>query len=301
MSRPKTANMERAMTAHDANLAAAQALFDITPLQPSIGAEIAGIDLARPLDPAARDALRAALLTYRVLFFRDQDLSFEQHIAFTANFGALEVHPVFSMPDHPAILPLRSAYYAETYRPSADAEWHSDTTFRAEPSAASVLRARIVPPIGGDTVFVNTIKAYDRLSDEVKAKIDGLTAIHDASVFKNFLPADKQDGFTAEFPPVEHPVVRVHPETGEKAIYVNAVFTRRILGVEPEEAASLLRLLFDQVKRPEFQVRWRWQPNSIAFWDNRSTQHYAVNDYVEERYMERVTVMGDRPVGPVPA
>ena len=288
------------MTVQDARLEAARELFDITPLQPSLGAEIAGIDLSQPLDPAARDGLRAALLAYKVLFFRDQDLSYEQHIAFTANFGALEIHPVFSLPEHPEILPLRSATYVG-YRHSADAEWHSDTTFRAEPSAASVLRARIVPPIGGDTVFVNTVKAYERLSDEVKAKIDGLTAIHDASVFQQFLPADKQDGFASEFPPVEHPVVRVHPETGEKAIYVNAVFTRRILGVEAEEAGSLLRLLFDQVKRPEFQVRWKWQPNSIAFWDNRSTQHYAVNDYVEERYMERVTVMGDRPAGPLAA
>ncbi len=289
------------MTAHAADLAAARELFDITPLQPSLGAEIGGIDLTRPLDPAARDALRAALLAYRVLFFRDQDLSHEQHIAFAANFGALEIHPVFSLPEHPAILPLRSVYYADNYRPSVDAEWHSDTTFRAEPSAASVLRARVVPAIGGDTVFVNTVRAYDRLSDEVKAKIDRLTAVHDASVFQQLLPADKRDGFASEFPPVEHPVVRVHPETGEKAIYVNAVFTRRIVGVEAEEAASLLRLLFDQVKRPEFQVRWQWKPNSIAFWDNRSTQHYAVNDFVDERYMERVTVMGDRPVGPAPA
>jgi taurine dioxygenase len=288
------------MTAHAADLAAARQLFDITPVQPSLGAEIAGIDLSKPLDPATRDALRAALLAYKVIFFRDQDLSCEQHIAFTAQFGALEVHPVFSLPEHPEILPLRSATYVG-YRYSADAEWHSDTTFRAEPSAASVLRARIVPPIGGDTVFVNTVKAYEGLTEEVKAKIDGLTAIHDASVFQQFLPADKQDGFASEYPPVEHPVVRVHPETGEKAIYVNAVFTRRILGLPEDEASSLLRLLFDQVKRPEFQVRWKWQPNSIAFWDNRSTQHYAVNDYVEERYMERVTVMGDRPVGPVAA
>jgi taurine dioxygenase len=288
------------MTAHDADLAAARALFDIKPLQPSLGAEIAGIDLRQPLEPAARDALRAALLAYKVLFFRDQDLSTEQHIAFTANFGALEVHPVFSLPDHPEILPLRATNYTG-YRPSADAEWHSDTTFRPEPSAASVLRARVVPPLGGDTVFVNTVKAYERLPEEVKAQIDGLTAIHDASVFQQFLPADKRESFVSDYPPVEHPVVRVHPETGEKAIYVNAVFTRRILGVEPEEGATLLRLLFDQVKRPEFQVRWQWRPNSIAFWDNRSTQHYAVNDYAEERYMERVTVIGDRPVGPLGA
>jgi taurine dioxygenase len=289
------------VTAHDADLAAARELFDITPLQPSLGAEVSGIDLSQPLDAAARDALRAALLSYRVLFFRDQDLSHEQHIDFTANFGALEVHPVFAHPDHPQILPLKASSYAGKYRPSADAEWHSDTTFRAEPSAASVLRARVTPPLGGDTVFVNTVAAHDRLPDDVKQQIDRLTAIHDASVFLQFLPADKRETFAADYPAVEHPVVRVHPETGEKALYVNAVFTRRILGVAPEESAALLRLLFDQVKRPEFQVRWSWRPNSIAFWDNRSTQHYAVNDYVDERYMERVTVIGDRPVGPAAA
>jgi alpha-ketoglutarate-dependent taurine dioxygenase len=289
------------MTAYAAELAAARELFDITPLQPSLGAEVAGIDLSQPLDPAARDALRAALLSYKVLFFRDQDLSHEQHIAFTANFGALEVHPVFSLPEHPEILPLKASYYAGNYRPSVDAEWHSDTTFRPEPSAASVLRARQLPPLGGDTVFVNTVLAYERLPDEVKQRIDRLTAVHDASIFQQFLPEGQRDSFATDYPPVEHPVVRVHPETGEKAIYVNAVFTRRILGVAPEEGAALLRLLFDQVKRPEFQVRWQWRPNSIAFWDNRSTQHYAVNDYVEERYMERVTLMGDRPVGPAAA
>ncbi|WP_157218580.1 TauD/TfdA dioxygenase family protein [Flavisphingomonas formosensis] len=286
------------MTAYQADLAAAQELFRITPLQPSLGAEIADIDLSQPLDEATRGALHAALLHYRVLFFRGQELSREQHIAFGANFGELEVHPVFSLPDYPQILPLISAEFVGKYRASTDANWHADTTFRPEPSAASVLLARVSPPLGGDTVFANAVAAYDTLSDEVKERIDGLTAIHDPSVFIQFLDSEeKKDALRAQYPEVEHPVVRVHPETGEKVLYVNSVFTRRIKDWDKAESDALLALLFNQVKRPEFQVRWSWRPGSIAFWDNRATQHYAVPDYNEPRHMERVTIVGDRPRG----
>lgn len=275
------------------------ALFEITPLQPSLGAEIKGIDLRRPLDGATRAALTAALLRYRVLFFRDQDLTREQHIAFGAAFGELEVHPVFSHPDYPQILPLISEAFRGKYRQSTDSNWHADTTFRETPSAASILRAHVSPPLGGDTVFANAVAAYETLPDEVKARIDGLSAIHDPSIFLQFLDSEeKRQAIRDQYPEVEHPVVRLHPETGEKVLYVNSVFTRRIVGLAPEESKALLTLLFDQVKRPEFQVRWSWRPNSIAFWDNRATQHYAVPDYAEPRHMERVTIAGDRPVGP---
>jgi taurine dioxygenase len=274
-------------------------LFEITPLQPSLGAEIGGLDLRKSLDPDTRAALTAALLRYRVLFFRDQDLTREEHIAFGAAFGDLEVHPVFSHPDHPEILPLISEEFRGKYRQSTDSNWHADTTFRETPSAASILRARISPPLGGDTVFANAVAAYDALPEEVKARIDGLTAIHDPSVFLQFLDTEeKRRAILDQYPEVEHPVVRIHPETGEKVLYVNSVFTRRIVGLDPEEGRALLALLLDQVKRPEFQVRWSWRPNSIAFWDNRATQHYAVPDYAEQRHMERVTIVGDRPVGP---
>jgi len=289
------------MTAYQANLAATRSLFQITPLQPSLGAEIGGIDLRNPLDVATRDALHTALLHYRVLFFRDQDLTREQHVALGAAFGELETHPVFSLPGHPQILPLISQDFVGKYRSSADSNWHADTTFRPEPSAASILRALISPSIGGDTVFANAVAAYESLDDEVKARIDGLTAIHDPQIFIQFLDSEeKKDALRAQFPEVEHPVVRVHPETGEKVLYVNSVFTRRIVGLEKAESDALLALLFNQVKRPEFQVRWSWRPNSIAFWDNRATQHYAVPDYNEPRHMERVTIVGDRPVGPLP-
>lgn len=274
-------------------------LFEITPLQPSLGAQISGIDLSQPLDKARHAALHAALLHYKVLFFRDQPLTREQHIALGAAFGDLETHPVFSLPDHPQILPLVSREFAGKYRQTTDSNWHADTTFRAEPSAASILLQRVSPGLGGDTVFANAVAAYDSLDDETKARIDGLTAIHDTRIFLQFIDSEeKRRALQAQYPPVEHPVVRVHPETGEKLLYVNSVFTREIVGLRPDESKALLARLFDQVKRPEFQVRWSWQPGSIAFWDNRATQHYAVPDYRGDRHMERVTIVGDRPVGP---
>ncbi|MFA7595640.1 MAG: TauD/TfdA family dioxygenase [Novosphingobium sp.] len=274
-------------------------LFDVTPLQPSLGALVSGIDLSRPLDGLTRDALRAALLHYRVLFFRDQNPTREQHIALGAAFGELEVHPVFSLPDYPEILPLISQELAGKYRQTSDGNWHADTTFRAEPSAASILIQRVSPSLGGDTVFANAVAAYETLDDETKERIDGLTAIHDPQIFLQFLDTEeKREALRSQYPPVEHPVVRIHPETGEKVLYVNSVFTRRIVGLEESESRALLTRLFDQVKRPEFQVRWSWKPGSIAFWDNRATQHYAVPDYTDARHMERVTIIGDRPVGP---
>jgi taurine dioxygenase len=289
------------MTAQDARLETARELFDIAPLQPNIGAEIGGVDLTRPLDPAVRDGLRAALLAYRVIFFRDQDMTHTEHIAFGRSFGELEVHPVFALPGTPEILPLKAENHIANKRGSANAAWHADTTMRQDPSAASILRSRISPAIGGDTVFSNMVLGYDLLDDEVKERIDGLTAFHDAQVFLNYLSDEKRDEVMADWPGVEHPVVRVHPETGEKAIYVNSIFTRRITGVAPEESEALLRILFDQVKLPELQCRFAWRTNSVAFWDNRSCQHYGVNDYVGERHMERVTIAGDVPFGPTAA
>lgn len=274
-------------------------LFDITPLQPSLGALITGIDLTEPLSRERHGALQAALLRYKVLFFQDQHLTREQHIAFGAAFGDLETHPVFSHPDHPEILPLVSREFVGKYRHTTDSNWHADTTFRTEPSAASILLQHVSPGLGGDTVFANAVAAYETLDDETKDRIDGLTAIHDPSVFIQFLDTEeKKSALREQFPPVEHPVVRIHPETGEKVLYVNSVFTRHIVGLEPEESRALLAKLFDQVKRPEFQVRWSWRPGSIAFWDNRATQHYAAPDYRGDRHMERVTIVGDRPVGP---
>ncbi len=271
----------------------------LEPLQPSLGALVTGIDLRQPLSEAYRIGLKTALLRYRVLFFRDQHLTREQHIAFAANFGSLEVHPIFSHPDFPEILPLVSNQLRERYKGTTDSNWHTDTTFRPNPSAGAVLRAIESPSLGGDTVFANAVDAYAQLPEAIREQIDGLTALHDPSIFLKFLDSEeKREALRNEFPPVEHPVVRNHPETGEKALYVNSVFTRHIVGLSPQASTALLSRLFDQIKRPEFQVRWSWKPGSIAFWDNQATQHYAVPDYDEPRHMERVTIVGDRPYGP---
>ncbi|MCW2363142.1 MULTISPECIES: TauD/TfdA dioxygenase family protein [Sphingobium] len=285
--------LEKTLIASDTDL------FEIKPLQPSLGAQISGIDLSQPLTRPLHAALHAALLRYKVLFFRDQHLTHDQHIALGAAFGDLETHPVFAHPDHPEILPLRSKEFAGKYRSTTDSNWHADTTFRAEPSAASILIQRVSPGLGGDTVFANAVAAYETLDDDTKARIDGLSAIHDTRVFLQFIETpEKRAALQVQYPPVEHPVVRIHPGTGEKVLHVNSVFTREIVGLAQGESEALLARLFDQVKRPEFQVRWSWQPGSIAFWDNRATQHYAVPDYRGNREMERVTIVGERPRGP---
>ena len=179
--------------------------------------------------------------------------------------------------------------------------WHSDVTWRVEPSLGSILRALEVPPVGGDTLFADMYRAYDGLSDAVKEKIDGRVAVHDFGHFR--LRMRKQgkseaeiEEFNRAYPMVEHPVVRIHPETGRKGLYVNAAFTQHIVGLDKDESDSLLRHLYAQAAIPEYQCRFRWQANSIAFWDNRASQHYAVSDYWPAvRRMERVTIVGDRP------
>ncbi|HLG89774.1 MAG TPA: TauD/TfdA family dioxygenase [Alphaproteobacteria bacterium] len=265
------------------------------PLQPAIGAEVHGVDLRAPsVEQIAM--LRMALLRYKVIFFRDQDITREQHLAFGRAFGALEVHPLASHPDFPELLPLIS-----TGKASAQADfWHTDTTFRAEPSAASILRARTVPPLGGDTLWCNMVAVYEGLDAETRRLLDRSQAVHEAiqAFGRHLTDPQKRKALTDNFPPQIHPAVRVHPETGERALYVNSGFTTRILGLSETESESLLAILYDEVKRPEYQVRFRWAPHSIAFWDNRATQHYAVPDYEGQREMERVTIVGDRPVGP---
>ena len=274
------------------------AALAIAPLTPTIGAEIGDIDLRRPLDAATNAALRQALLDWKVLFFRDQDITTEQHLAFAGAFGELEVHPFAPhKPDYPQVLAI-------THGPDNKGKentWHSDVTWRQEPSLGSVLRALEVPPVGGDTLFADMYAAYETLSDEVKAKIDGATALHDFAPFragmrKRGVSEEQIAEFNVKYPAVEHPVVRTHPETGRKCIYVNAAFTQHIVGMERAESDAMLKHLYVQAAIPEYQCRFRWQTNSIAFWDNRASQHYAVSDYYPAvRRMERVTVVGDRP------
>jgi len=272
--------------------------LDVAPLTPTIGAEIGGIDLSRPLDPQTRDALRALLLEWKVLFFRDQDITTEEHLAFARNFGALEVHP---FAPHKPGFPEVMAITHDRDNKGRENTWHSDVTWRIEPSLGSVLRALEIPPIGGDTLFSDMYAAYDGLTDTVKEKIEGKQALHDFAHFrrgmrKRGMSEEQIEAFNRQYPSVEHPIVRTHPETKRKALYVNAGFTQHIVGMEREESDALLKHLYAQAAIPEYQCRFRWQTNSIAFWDNRASQHYAVSDYWPQiRRMERVTIVGDRP------
>ena len=273
--------------------------LELSPLTPTIGAEVSGVDLTKPLDPRTVAAMRAALLDWKVLFFRDQDITTEQHLAFARNFGDLEVHPFAPhKPDFPEVLAITHDRESR----GRENAWHSDVTWRELPSLGSILRAIEVPPVGGDTLFADMYAAYDGLSDAVKEQIEGKVAVHD---FAHFRVAMRKRGkteaeieaFNAQYPMVEHPVVRTHPETGRRGIYVNVGFTQHIVGMDKADSDALLKHLYGQAAIPEYQCRFRWRPGSIAFWDNRSSQHYAASDYWPAvRRMERVTIIGDRPV-----
>ena len=277
---------------------AEMAVLEVRPLTPTIGAEIHGIDLRQPLDAVTLSEVRAALLDWKVLFFRDQDITTGQHLAFARNFGELEVHPFApEKPGYPEVLAITH----DRERPGKENTWHSDVTWRLEPSLGSVLRALEVPEVGGDTLFADMYAAYEGLSDEVKTKIEGKSAIHD---FENFRRGLRKNGkseaeieeYNTKYPPAEHPVVRAHPETGRKGLYVNAAFTQYIVGMERAASDALLTHLYAQAAVPVYQCRFRWGVNSIAFWDNRASQHYAVSDYWPAvRRMERVTIVGDKP------
>ena len=271
----------------------------LTPLTPTIGAEVGGVDLRQPLEAGQVTAIRQALLDWKVLFFRDQDITTDQHLAFARNFGGLEVHPFAPQkPDYPEVLAITHN------RESRGKEnvWHSDVTWREKPSLGSILRAIEIPSLGGDTLFADMYAAYDGLSDETKAKIEGAYAVHDFAHFRKLMvkqgkTPEEVEAFNKLYPMMEHPVVRTHPETGRKAIYVNVAFTQHIVGMDKAESDVLLKHLYAQAAIPEYQCRFRWQPHSIAFWDNRASQHYAASDYWPAvRRMERVTILGDRPV-----
>jgi taurine dioxygenase len=268
--------------------------IDVNQLGATIGAEISDVDLRAPLADTTFAELRCALLAFKVLFFRDQDLSPAQHADFGRRFGELEIHPFLPAPEgRPEVVLLAKNEQVGGYENG----WHSDVTWRVAPSLGSILRCRTCPAVGGDTLFADMAAAYRGLPDEVKERIDGLRAVHDFTfAFGRNLSPEQLAAKQREFPAVAHPVVRTHPDTGEKVIYVNRAFTSHVEGMEPAESNRLLAYLYQQASYPEYQVRFRWQKDSIAFWDNRSTQHYASSDYwPEARVMERVTVAGDRP------
>jgi len=267
----------------------------IRPLQPTIGAEIEGVDLRQPLSTAQRDAIKDAILKYKVVFFRDQPLTNEQHAAFARQFGPLYTHPSTSRDPKIAQIHKIAAEDAAKYekqRLHADVKagdgYHTDTSWRLVPTWGAVLRAVNLPPVGGDTVWVDANLAYEGLSDELKERLEGLHATHD---FRAALTAGGND-----YPIVAHPIVRTHRETGQKILWANLTQKPQILGLELAESRALLDEILRQYKRPEFQVRFSWKPDSVAFWDNRAAVHYAVRNYGDfPRLLERILI-ADEPL-----
>lgn len=264
----------------------------VKPVTACIGAEVEGVDLTQPLSSAVVSRIREALLEYQVLFFHDQKITQDQHVAFARYFGELSMPPLKTKyMERPEITIL------DQVKPQGEGadEWHNDNTFMAEPPMGSILRAELLPAIGGDTCFANMYAAFEALSEPMQTLAQQLTAVHDIT-----RPLSKaiRDGHSnadlAEmqkaWPPVEHPVVITHPETGRKALYVNRNSTVYLKGVPERESELLLPFLCDHVRSPNFQCRFRWRENSIAFWDNRCLQHFAVPDYSERRVMHRVTI-----------
>ena len=279
---------------------------EITPLTIHTGAEIGGVDLTRPLAPEEVEAIRQALLQWKVVFFREQHLSHEQHIAFARNFGEITpAHAVFgSDAEYPEIYPVSKNRTAFAARPAAQrawTDWHTDVTAAVNPPFASILRGVVVPPYGGDTHFTNMVAAFNALSPSMQDFLCGLRAVHR---FKHATSDDRAEAYNRmlEQNPLmaEHPLVIVHPETGERALYSSQEFTRNIVGLAPRESDALLEFLWEHCIRAEFCARFKWAPGSIAFWDNRATQHQAIRDVYAsdfDRELYRVTLNGSIPVG----
>ena len=272
--------------------------FHVKRLSPSIGGEIHGVDLSKPLGSELKELIYEALLVYKVIFFRDQNISTEEHINFSKNFGELEIHPFApKKEDFPEVLVITHNENSK----GRENTWHSDVTWRKEPSLGSVLRMIQKPAHGGDTLFADMYAAYDGLPDHVKEKLDGAIAVHDFANFRNRLikegkSAEEIQAFNEEYPMPEHPVIRTHPDTQKKVIYVNAAFTQYIKDWKEEDSKEMLTYLYSRASVPEYQCRFAWEENSIAFWDNRACQHYANSDYWPNiRSVERVTIIGDRP------
>jgi taurine dioxygenase len=275
----------------------------------SIGAELVGVNLADAVhDDGLFAEIKSALLEHRVLFLRDQDISRAEHVAFAERFGKLENHPVAgSHPEHPGLVQIYKS--PDTPNDRYENAWHTDATWREAPPMGCVLRCVEGPAVGADTTWANMVLAYDRLPEEIKTRINHLRARHSIeATFAAAMPLAKRLALKAQYPDPEHPVVRVHPETGERILFVNA-FTTHFTNFHTAAnvrygqdynpgAGDLLRYLVTQAFIPEYQVRWRWKKNSMAIWDNRSTQHYAVMDYAPcHRKMERAGIVGDRPYG----
>jgi taurine dioxygenase len=274
--------------------------LQIQPLGPAIGALISGIELNRPISDTQRDALLEALLQHHVLFFENQPITPAQQRDLAARFGPLHIHPIYPhVPEVPEIIVLDTSHD----NPPDNDNWHTDVTFLKAPALGALLSAKQLPASGGDTLWASGIAAFEALSGPMQQMLCGLTATHD--ILKSFgaqrfarTPEEETRWMKAQkdHPPVVHPVIRTHPASGRRGIFVNDGFTTRILELSASESDAVLRLLFAHIARPEFTVRWRWKTDDFAFWDNRLTQHYATADYLpQRRVMHRATVLGDAP------
>jgi len=260
----------------------------------TVGAEIEGVDLTADLPDPVVDELRQALLDYKVLFFRDQPLDPASHVRFARRFGDLEIHPFIpANTEQPELVRFEKSPDVGGYENG----WHTDVTWRECPSLGAILHAIEVPAVGGDTLFCDMYAVYDGLDPDLRARIDPLVAVHDyAQVFGHQVPDDAKEEMRAKYPPVEHPVVRTHPETGRRLMFVNRFFVSGIKGLSEADSNALIDTLCRQATYPEYQCRFHWEPHSVVFWDNRAVQHYAASDYWPEvRIVERASIIGDRP------
>jgi taurine dioxygenase len=271
--------------------------ISIEPLNPVVGAELHGLDLRETLPDEDIQAIKAALDRYQVIFFRDQDITPEQHLAFGRRFGELHVHPSVRGKPRDQWSELMPVHADATTARIAGDKWHTDVSCDEKPPLASILHLTTIPETGGDTLFSSMSAAYDALSEPMKRLLTGLTATHDGAPNYNDRARKSRDQNPDRVNPVAvHPVIAAHPSTGKKTIYVNSTFTVRINELGEDESEAVLAFLFAHVARPEFQCRFRWRRNSIAFWDNRAVQHYAVWDYFPAvRTGRRVTIRGERP------
>ena len=267
--------------------------IDIKPITPAIGAEISGVDLCESLFPNQVNIIKQALLDHHVIFFRDQALTPEQQLRFARYFGKVQESPIGPQVEgYPGVT---IADMTALPRGNGTDYWHTDDTYQANPPIGAILHGVKIPDVGGDTLWISLYAAYDALSESMKMVLEDLVAVHDVTKTYNLaveagLTDIEPQVMRDTYPPVEHPVVKINLETGRKYLYVNSLFTVRIIGLAEDESAALLHFLNEHVKKPDFQCRFKWETNSVAFWDNRVTQHYAVPDYKEQRVVHRVSL-----------
>ena len=284
-----------------ATAAARQAGVEVVRLGGNIGAEIRGVDLREPLSDARFEAVHAAFVRHQVIVFRDQDITLEQQKVFARRFGDLSIHPFSpNLDDQREVIVLD---YSADNPPALTDQWHADETFRAAPPMATILRGRVVPAYGGDTLFSSMTAAYTGLSERMKQYVHGLEALHDFKPWRPlFTSSEKHQAklreLEREFPNPWHPVVRIHPVTKRRILNVNPQFVVKLRGMKEDESQAILAYLYDRAKVPEYQLRVRWAPNTVVMWDNRSVQHYAPHDYYpQRRTMDRLTIAGEPVVG----